>query len=135
MTDEQRPGTYEQLSEQECLELLSTTTVGRVGFASDRGQQIIPVNFDFTGGAVLFRTDSTSVVGPLAEGVDDVAFEVDHHDDMYQVGWSVLLVGRTEATPPDEGPSDRRAPWAPGDRRQLVRLVPSSISGRRVSGH
>ena len=132
---QQRTGTFQELAEQECYELLETTTVGRVGFASERGQQIIPVNFERCDGALVFATSSTSILAALADGVDDVAFEVDHHDTMYQVGWSVLVLGRTERATEDETAGGRHAPWAPGERSTIIRLVPARISGRRVAAH
>lgn len=138
--DQEDSGVFETLSAQECAEMLTTTTVGRIGFASANGQQILPVNFVFRDGSVLFRTTPHGVAAALLAGADDVAFEVDYHDDLYQLGWSVLLVGRTERVTDPETVAElstrrRPNPWAAGERPAFVRLVPHVISGRRVAGH
>jgi nitroimidazol reductase NimA-like FMN-containing flavoprotein (pyridoxamine 5'-phosphate oxidase superfamily) len=129
---------FEELSVQECRELLGTTTVGRVGFTSSRGQVILVVNFSFRDGFVFFRTAATGPLAELAGGVDDVAFEIDHHNTLRRSGWSVLLNGSTAAVDADEvqlssADSSQPQPWAAGERDVLVRLSPRIISGRRAS--
>jgi nitroimidazol reductase NimA-like FMN-containing flavoprotein (pyridoxamine 5'-phosphate oxidase superfamily) len=130
----------EELSTQECRELLGTTTVGRVGFASSTGQLIIPVNFSFLGRAVIFRTAATGPLAELASGTDDVAFEVDYHGTLSRRGWSVLLNGSAAVVDPDEvltstddAAAQQVEPWAEGERELLIRLSPRTITGRRVS--
>jgi hypothetical protein len=134
-----RRGRFEELSIQECRELLGTTTIGRVGFASSTGQLILPVNFSFVGGAVIFRTAATGPLGELASGADDVAFEVDYHGTRSRRGWSVLLNGPAAVVDADEvpiptgDPAQHVAPWAEGQRELIIRLLPRTITGRRVS--
>lgn len=137
--DDPRPrGIFQALSPQECRELLGTTNVGRVGFASSRGQVILPVNFVFHTGAIYFRTAPTGPLGELADGVQDVAFEIDHHAKLLQSGWSILVAGSARAVDDDElatsgNPPVHPRPWAAGTRDLLVRLSPRTISGRRAS--
>jgi nitroimidazol reductase NimA-like FMN-containing flavoprotein (pyridoxamine 5'-phosphate oxidase superfamily) len=134
-----RQGRFEELSIQECRELLGTTTVGRVGFASSSGQLILPVNFSFLGGAVIFRTAATGPLAELASGADDVAFEVDYHGTRSRRAWSVLLNGSAAVVDADEvsiltgDPAQQVEPWAEGERDLLIRLSPRTITGRRVS--
>ncbi|MEJ1089273.1 pyridoxamine 5'-phosphate oxidase family protein [Microbacterium sp. Mu-80] len=125
-----------ELNEQECLELLETTTVGRVGFVDDDRVLIIPVNFLLHGRDIVIRTSPTGVLSTLPSHRERVAFEVDHHDDLAGAGWSVLLSGRMVQITADavEGipGASRKHPWAGGDRSLALRLATETISGRRV---
>ncbi|WP_241263472.1 pyridoxamine 5'-phosphate oxidase family protein [Microbacterium esteraromaticum] len=123
-----------ELTEQECLELLTTTTVGRVGFVADDRVLILPVNYVLDGRDVLIRTAPEGILSPLPD--TPIAFEVDHHDDLAGSGWSVLLstraseIGAAEvATAPGAA---HKHPWAGGDRSRALRLTPETISGRHV---
>ena len=120
------------IDEAECWALMATTTVGRLAFVTDEGQQLVPVNFTVVDGVVYLRTAPDTVIAQLADGHDDVAFGVDYHDDTYQRGWNVTVTGVTALAdpPPDEASTPR--PWAPGERDVVIRLTPSSIQGRKV---
>lgn len=133
-------GRFSEIDPEECWNLLDVTTVGRLGFETDDGVVVLPVNFIVFESAVYIRTDPHTVIGKLAEGSDDVAFEVDHLEDMFQRGWSVLIRGSTAEADADEGTraiqsSTRVGPWPPGDRPLVLKLTPRVISGRRVSLH
>jgi nitroimidazol reductase NimA-like FMN-containing flavoprotein (pyridoxamine 5'-phosphate oxidase superfamily) len=123
------------MSAEDCVRFLGgTTTIGRLGFHSTRGQQLLPVNFVFRHGRVYFTTSQDSVLAELAEGCDDVAFEIDYPDRLMQHGWSVLVKGSTTRVSPDDvdlSPKGPR-PWAPGGRDILVELTPEEITGRRI---
>ena len=128
-----------ELSVDDCYTLLGeTTTVGRLAFvAQPGGQQLLPVNFVVVERIVYVRTADDSIIAALAEGHDDVAFGVDHHDDVMGTGWSVTAVGstqRVDEVPADPGHRSPRMPrpWAPGDRDMLIALTPQRITGRRV---
>jgi nitroimidazol reductase NimA-like FMN-containing flavoprotein (pyridoxamine 5'-phosphate oxidase superfamily) len=123
------------MSAEDCVRFLGgTTTVGRLGFRSSRGQQLLPVNFVFRHDRVYFTTSPDSVLAELADGCDDVAFEIDYPDRLMQHGWSVLVKGRTRRVSPDDVDLSPRAPrpWAPGARDILVELTPEQITGRRI---
>lgn len=129
------PSVVEVMSPEDCLRFLeSTTTVGRLAFRSSRGQQLLPVNFVFRNERVYFSTSRDSVLSELADGCDDVAFEIDYPDRLTQHAWSVLVTGSTTQVSDDEvdlaGPPPR--PWAPGPRDVLVELTPDTITGRRI---
>ncbi|MFJ4044525.1 pyridoxamine 5'-phosphate oxidase family protein [Microbacterium sp. NPDC089987] len=125
-----------EMSEQECRELLRATTVGRIGFVADARVQIIPVNYLVDGDDVIIRAAPSGVLSRLTASTVEVAFEVDHHDDLAGSGWSVLLGGSVSKMTAEElaavPGASRRSPWAEGDRSLPLRLTPSSISGRRV---
>jgi nitroimidazol reductase NimA-like FMN-containing flavoprotein (pyridoxamine 5'-phosphate oxidase superfamily) len=140
MSDEHETGRFTELAQDECLELIRTTTVGRLAFVDEEGQQLVPVNFVLGGGDVYFRTMAGTVVARLADGHEDVAFGVDHHDDLYQKGWNVTVTGSTSLADDPEiieavRAGARPTPWAPGERDVLIVLRPRKISGRRVRRH
>lgn len=78
-------GIFAELSETECKELLAQHTVGRIGFMAGEGPQILPVNYQYRTGRVIFRT---SPYGPLAGLVrrTSVAFEIDAIDEQDKSG-------------------------------------------------
>jgi nitroimidazol reductase NimA-like FMN-containing flavoprotein (pyridoxamine 5'-phosphate oxidase superfamily) len=129
-----------ELSEEECLNLISGGGIGRIAYASRSGPAVLPVNYALQDGAVVFRTAPN---GPLDEdlrtgiaGADyKVAFEIDSIDLASRQGWSVLIQGPAHHVTGTEEEAVRRAgveSWAPGDRELFVRIVPSRITGRRV---
>lgn len=68
----------------------------------------------------------------------DVAFEVDHVNQVMSQGWSVLAVGPARVvTDPDEVRklADRAhtEPWAGGEREMWVSIRPRRLTGRRIS--
>ncbi len=133
-------GRISTLPESECRELLSTTTVGRIAFVNDEGQQLVPVNFAFIEDAIYFRTLPDGFLSQLARGNQDVAFGVDHHQDVYRDGWNVTVkgtVGQVEdrATINTVLSHRRLKPWAGGVRPMVMRVSVNAIEGRKVSGH
>ena len=142
MTSEsQQPdGRITELPEDECLALLTTTTVGRIAFVDDDGQQLVPVNFALLDGAIYFRTSADGFLAGLAHHDAGVAFGVDRHDDLYRTGWNVTVKGRAEVVDdPDTIETvlthHRLRPWAGGLRLTVVRVTIDSVSGRKVIGH
>lgn len=136
MNDSEPSGTFVEIPEQECRELLTTTTVGQVAFVDAEGQQLLPVNFTTIDGDVYIRTEPGSVLSALADGHDEVAFGV-FHQDLYQHGWNVTLVGAASRVDDPEviaelSASGRPRPWAPGERNVLIVIRGRRITGRRV---
>lgn len=126
----------ELLDEAQCLALLSTAKIGRVGVSVGALPAIFPVNFVLSDGAVVFRT------GPgtkLAAATDHavVAFEADGWDPMEHHGWSVLALGRASVVDdPTQLVALSRlplAPWAGGSREHYVRMPVEFVSGRRMN--
>lgn len=130
----------EELSEDQCLALISEGGVGRIAYTSRFGPAVLPVNYALQNGAVVFRTAAN---GPLDEdlrtGITNadykVAFEIDSIDLATRQGWSVLIQGPAHHVAGAEEEAVRRSgveSWAPGERELFVRIVPSRITGRRV---
>ena len=133
-----RRGTLMPIPETECWQLLDTTTVGRLAFTTADGIVILPVNFLVFEERIYVRTEPGSTISALADGRDDVAFEMDYHDGWNQFGWSVLVKGSTSEAGNVEAEratasSGRLGPWAPGNRSLVIVLTPRKMSGRRVS--
>lgn len=126
-----------ELSAGTCMEMLRTTTVGRIVFVDADGIQVRPVNFVLHGERIYFRTSADGTVARVVDSLHPPVFEVDHHEDSFQIGWSVLVTGSVSVlTDPSVAGElaalGRPAPWAPGLRTHVLELVPSTISGRSV---
>ncbi|MFK0239430.1 pyridoxamine 5'-phosphate oxidase family protein [Microbacterium sp. NPDC090281] len=122
------------LEEQQSYELLTTTTIGRVGFVHEGRVQILPVNFAVSGHDLLLRTAPDGVLGILTREPLEVAFEVDYHDPLGNTAWSVLMHGSLSRVPDDEaaGEAARVHPWAGEDRNLPLSFRIESITGRSV---
>jgi len=122
----------------ECLRLLETVPVGRVGFVSDGEVVILPVNHLADGQTVVFRSNSGSKLSTVGSKTL-VGFEVDDYDKPTHSGWSVVVSGFTEVVE-DEGEIRRLEhlgleSWGgAGADASWIRIRPTSVSGRRTSG-
>jgi uncharacterized protein len=120
-----------ELSTDECLELLGSVPLGRVGRNDPSGPSIVPVNFVVHRGGVLLR----SLDGSKTQAADDaepVSFEADGPDVVHRSGWSVLVRGRlryVDVTADDLPDPDSFAAGADDD---LLWLEPEQITGRRL---
>ena len=124
------------LEEAECMRLLRTVSVGRVGVTVGAVPAVFPVNFGVLGdGCVVFRTGTGSKLDAAVRNAV-IAFEVDEVDPIYHEGWSVLVVGVADelrdAAELEESRGLPLASWAPGARDHVVRLRPEVVSGRRI---
>src|SRR5579875_3583726 len=114
----------EELDEAESLRLISPGGIGRIAYAGRFGLAVLPVNYKWHDGAIVFRTAEHSV-----------AFEIDDIDLAGRRGWSVLIQGPAHHVTEAERASAIQAgvePLAPGKRELFVRIVPSRITGRRI---
>jgi nitroimidazol reductase NimA-like FMN-containing flavoprotein (pyridoxamine 5'-phosphate oxidase superfamily) len=133
-------GRVRSLPREECLELLTTTTVGRLAFVDADGQQLVPVNFVLIDDTIYFRTLPDGFLSQLPDGSHPVAFGVDHHDDLYRNGWNVTVRGAVRQVE-DRATIDvvlghsRLRPWAGGVRSMVMAVSIDSVDGRRVSAH
>jgi nitroimidazol reductase NimA-like FMN-containing flavoprotein (pyridoxamine 5'-phosphate oxidase superfamily) len=126
----------EMLPFDECLRLLASVPVGRVGFYADGEVVVLPVNHVVDGQDVVFRTARGSKLS-AAEARNPVAFEADAYDPQARSGWSVLVNGRAEAVYEDAEIQRLRRlglhPWAAAvDRPFWIRIRPASVTGRQT---
>ncbi len=131
-----RWGSAEVLSLDECWALLAADEVGRLAIIRGDTPVVTPINYVVDDGTIVFRTDPGTKFhqGPRSK----VSFEIDGLDHVTQSGWSVIATGfLDEITEYDTAVFDRVRrleiqPWAGGQKRHVMRLVPGSVSGRRV---
>jgi nitroimidazol reductase NimA-like FMN-containing flavoprotein (pyridoxamine 5'-phosphate oxidase superfamily) len=127
---------WQELSSAECFGLLAAHHLGRVVLVDDRGPAVFPVNFVLDGHTVLFRTDAGTKLDAAVRGAY-VAFEIDGADEATRTGWSVLVRGEAiEVTDLDDLARVRQMPlypWVPGAKSHYVRILPASLSGRRIA--
>ena len=132
--------TIEELDETESLRLIAPGGVGRIAYQSRFGPAVLPVNYQWHDGAVVFRTARHSALDEdlqtgIVGGDYQVAFEIDEIDVAGREGWSVLIQGPAHHVSEAERKSAEQAgvePWPSGDRELFVRIVPSRITGRRI---
>lgn len=129
-------GSLEELTLDECRELLARRQVGRLALTTPGGLRIYPVNYALQDDDLVFRT---LPYGEIANNAVDaqVAFSVDELDEDMAAGWHVLAVGTCRRV---EDPGEVRVikhdsdpePWAPGHRTLYFRLPWDDLTGRRV---
>ncbi|MDQ0798135.1 pyridoxamine 5'-phosphate oxidase family protein [Streptomyces sp. B1I3] len=126
-----------EIGQEECWKLLGSHGVGRVVVSdAQRGPAVFPVNYISTEGQIAYRTSVDS--GPVDAAGHETAFEVDHIDDAFSRGWSVLVVGQARTVTEPEvvqrlvAPHSSTLPWAGGRRDLWVVVTPSRVTGRRI---
>jgi hypothetical protein len=128
----------EVLDTAECLRLLHSRSVGRVGITSGGLPAILPVNYQVVGHHILFRTGEGSKLDAATRNAV-VAFEVDASDPLEHTGWSVLAVGvaRDLTDVLTEIPFDTTSipRWAAGANGRVVVIAAEMLSGRRLTHH
>jgi nitroimidazol reductase NimA-like FMN-containing flavoprotein (pyridoxamine 5'-phosphate oxidase superfamily) len=124
------------LDRQECLALLGSMSVGRVGISLQALPVVLPVAFRLISEQIVFSTAPGSKLR-AATNHAVIAFEVDHIDPLAHTGWSVLATGMARrVTNPAERDQLTIAGvphWLAGDDAQLVVVGTDVISGRRLT--
>jgi nitroimidazol reductase NimA-like FMN-containing flavoprotein (pyridoxamine 5'-phosphate oxidase superfamily) len=126
----------EILTYVQCEELLEHGVIGRIGMLVAGEPVILPVNYRYVRGSIVFRT----AVGEKSEAAakaKPAAFEIDEWDTVLQTGWSVLVKGtahEVDADDPAAADAATLRSWNQAvDRDIWVRLVPNEITGRRIA--
>lgn len=128
----------EVVSRDDCLRLLAQnrSQVGRLAVVDGLHPVILPINYVLNGEDIVFRTAAGTKLDSALHGAN-VAFEVDELDAEQHLGWSVLVKGRsTLVTSPQELhylETLPLRPWSDNDKPNWIRIVPESVTGRRVS--
>jgi nitroimidazol reductase NimA-like FMN-containing flavoprotein (pyridoxamine 5'-phosphate oxidase superfamily) len=131
-----RHPTYRELDAEECWRRLSTHGVGRLAAVTADGPTVLPVNYSVIDGVIAFRIAPDSAAAHAVGA--SVAFEVDHIDEVFSQGWSVLLRGRARAvTDPDAvrrlAEQAYSTPWAGGRREMWVCVDAVDVTGRAIT--
>lgn len=125
----------DRLSVDECLAMLATCRVGRVGAIVNGRPVIVPAAYVSDGAGLLVRVDGNL----LDEAMHHVAFEVEATDSKTGTGWSVVVQGaaRDVTDQVDSRDLDRLGPAPDGHTGRpshWIRIRPSHIIGRRLPG-
>lgn len=125
----------EILARPECVRLLATARLGRVGLSMAALPVVLPVNFALMDDGIIVRSGfGTKFDAALTGSV--VAFEADQVDTAEGIGWSVLVQGRASVIvdPVELGRAGAIGlrPWAGGPKDRFVRITMDVISGRRL---
>lgn len=123
----------EELDRQECLRLLATQSVGRVAVGKPGwAPHVVPVNYVLLRDSIVFRSDQGTKLHLLL--TEPISFEVDFVDSFHRAGWSVLVQGLAYQLSSWEIEVEdlHVEPFAPGKKDYWARLVPQSITGRRI---
>jgi len=127
----------EELSQNECMELLRRECVGRIAVITDQGPIVLPVNYRVveapSGPLLAVRTRPGNVI---AQAPESVAFEIDAINPVNHEGWSVLVRGELlHADPTSAAFRDLYDPnpWL-ADRDAWLLIDFWAVSGRRLHG-
>ena len=129
----------EELSLEECLALLHTNAVGRIGFVTDGLLTVLPVSYRVVEAAgttpgrwLALRTRPGNVIERASMMV---AFEIDGIDIPHRRGWSVLVRGTLHHVDSDAASFRERfdsEPWIAAERDAWLIIEPFAITGRRL---
>lgn len=125
----------EVLTGSQCLELLRTASVGRLGIGvSGSAPEILPINFVVDRGTIVFRTGAGTKLAAAVEH-SPVAFEADGYIPQSNEAWSVVLKGTGAVIHGQESLLETYRlplfPWQPAPKSTFVRIEPDQITGRR----
>lgn len=121
------------LSHAECVELLRTKSVGRIGLSASSLPVVVPVRYVVHEDRIVLGAERDSRVA-MATRDAVVAFEVDDFDHAVDSGWVVMVQGLAREldgdTPVD--PAGLVAGWADCATAQCFAVPMEIVSGRRL---
>jgi nitroimidazol reductase NimA-like FMN-containing flavoprotein (pyridoxamine 5'-phosphate oxidase superfamily) len=126
----------EELSYDECLQLLREGSLGRIGVVVDDSPVVLPVNYRLVETVGLTLIALRTRPGNVIERADlKCAFEIDTIDPYHREGSSVLVRGTLHHVDPDAADFKDRFdshPWILEERDAWLVIQPFSITGRRL---
>lgn len=132
---QREPGDLTVLDHVECLRLLESHYVGRIGLSVAALPAIVPVNYAVDGDQIVICSAPGAKLEAARHGLV-ACLEIDDFDPFDHAGWSVLVTGKlTEVTDPSEisrfGPLPL-TPWVPMAERHFLVLSTELVTGRRL---
>jgi nitroimidazol reductase NimA-like FMN-containing flavoprotein (pyridoxamine 5'-phosphate oxidase superfamily) len=129
---------FTRLGSDECWRFVAGRSLGRVGFVHLGDPMVFPVNYVVEGGSIVFRTEVGTTLARAATTGQRAVLEVDDVSEALHTGTSVLVHGTLHAVVDRVELVHLRGldidTWAPGNRDQLVRILPAWVSGRAIVG-
>jgi hypothetical protein len=130
------PTGLELLDDAECLRLLGTEPIGRLGLSAGALPVVLPINFTLDGRRLVFASEPGLKLDAARQRAV-ACMEVDGFDRFAHTGWSVLATGRlAEIDDPDQREIAATLPLSPwalsGATRHYIELGVELLSGRRI---
>ncbi len=125
------------LSRDECLRMLRTGYVGRVGYVEQGRPVIVTVNFAVTRDGTVGLWSGEGRKLEAARAGEPLCLQADGVDGDYKTGWCVNVTGVADVL---EGEAARAAakplmlrPWVRDvERSSLIMIRPDLVEGRRL---
>ncbi|WP_115787173.1 pyridoxamine 5'-phosphate oxidase family protein [Arthrobacter silvisoli] len=122
------------LTVHDCWKYLGTASVGRIALVSSGDPEIFPVNYVPDYGTLIFRTGPGTKLDAVQSG-KPIAFEADGLNRYGTIAWSVVVKGTAELVDDvaelQEAAGTSLSPWEAGPKDNVVRIIPTGLSGRR----
>ena len=123
----------ELLEVEECLSLLRSKSVGRLGLSASSLPIVLPVRYLVDDDRILLATGrDTRMAAATHDTV--VAFEVDDFDSDDMTGWSVMVQGRASELVDhvDAVGAEELSSWIGSDPVRCVCIPMEIVSGQRL---
>jgi nitroimidazol reductase NimA-like FMN-containing flavoprotein (pyridoxamine 5'-phosphate oxidase superfamily) len=132
--DEMAEAMLEHMTRDECVELLRSSSIGRIAVVDDGVPVVFPVNYRLIeDGNKVFLAIRTRRGNIIDRSGESVGFQLDAIDPAHTAGWSVLVRGLLHHLGDAPGAQDLLDPhpWIE-DRDEWLLMSPVTITGRRV---
>ena len=133
--DLREPGDLAVLDHGECLRLLESHYVGRIGLSVAALPVIVPVNYAVDGDQIVICSAPGAKLEAARQG-QVACLEIDDFDPFDHAGWSVLVTGKlTEVTDPSEVSRFGHlplTPWVSMVEPHFLVLSTELVTGRRL---
>lgn len=124
----------EVLPVHSCWSQLRSVSVGRLAVWDVDHPDIFPINYTVDHGSLVFRTGQGTKLKALQRD-EPVALEIDGVNPDTGFAWSVVAKGNGKLLTSTDDILDsfalRLFPWHAGHKDNFVRIVPTSVTGRR----
>jgi nitroimidazol reductase NimA-like FMN-containing flavoprotein (pyridoxamine 5'-phosphate oxidase superfamily) len=137
MSKDDPRASLQDLTTEQCWDLLGQQSVGRLAVVINNSPDIFPVNYKAWHEEIYVQTApglklAAAVLNPM------VAFEVDSIDEQHKFGWSVVVRGEAhELEQIDDlmfAEDLSVGPWAAGVKSRYLQIIPTTITGRMIPG-
>ncbi len=123
----------EPLTHEECVALLASKSLGRLGLTAGSLPYVLPVRYAVAHGRIYLRTGRGTRMEAATAGAV-VVFEVDDFDPLNSSGWTVSAQGLARRAPDAEVPDDADrvlASWFGSVPAQAFAIELDVVAGQR----